>query len=343
MAILRTEARRRRASAWLLAGAIVALAGCALFEARQSARRSYAFSHKAHVELEIACTDCHLAAETADEPGMPGVGACKLCHAELDAEKPADRKVETLYEGKAFRVTARGALGAGMVFSHSKHVEAGLECASCHAGIEGNEDVIELPPASMDGCTSCHAERGVQVGCAACHPAIREDVAPPSHEAAWTKRHGSRCRGDGQGTADRCDLCHRETDCASCHATTPPENHTAAWRRVGHGITARFDRQSCATCHTPDSCRTCHSENPPRSHAGGFGSPRNQHCLGCHEPLQGEGCATCHPGTPSHALAAPKPPGHEPAMNCRQCHQPGSTQPPMPHPDDGTNCNRCHH
>jgi hypothetical protein len=61
--------------------------------------------------------------------------------------------------------------------------------------------------------------------------------------------------------------------------------------------------------------------------------------MGCHQPLGNESCAVCHKGTPSHALATPKPPGHNPAMNCRMCHGNGQ---PLPHFDNGDDCNSCH-
>jgi hypothetical protein len=125
--------------------------------------------------------------------------------------------------------------------------------------------------------------------------------------------------------------------------TMLPRDHTNQWRRFGHGISASLDRDRCEACHRPDSCTACHSTVEPASHTGNFGSPRNTHCLGCHEPLRNEGCVACHSGTPSHALAKPKPPDHNAAMNCRQCHIPGGVQPPMPHVDNGSNCNSCHH
>lgn len=343
MALLKLRLDRRAGSAVAFAAMIAALAGCMLFDGARSVRRAYAFSHRAHVEQDLACTDCHMGAETADEPGMPGAGACKLCHAELDAEKPAERKVESLFDGKQFRAVAQGAVGSAIVFPHLKHVEAGLDCAACHVGMDKNEDVLELPKARMDTCTTCHAERKVASDCAACHPTILAEVAPASHGGNWTRVHGGVSRAGSESTVDRCDLCHKEQDCASCHMTTQPENHTNQWRRVGHGLTAQLDRDTCATCHRPDTCISCHAETEPRSHTGNFGSPRNNHCLGCHQPLSGEGCSACHSGTPSHALAPPKPPGHTPAMNCRQCHLPGGVQPPMPHVDDGSNCNSCHH
>ena len=345
MALLMRHPRLRDVSTLVLGIAFVTLAGCVLFDGARSTRRSYAFSHKVHVEQELACADCHLAAESADDPGMPGVGACKLCHGEIDAQKPADRKVETLFEGKKYRALGRSNVGPEIVFPHLRHVAAGLECAACHAEVAGNEDAIELAPARMDNCTQCHAERKVANDCATCHPTILPGLKPESHGGTWTRQHGNVCRaGTSDRTSDRCDLCHKETDCASCHQTNPPENHTNQWRRVGHGVTAALDRESCSTCHQPSACLSCHEESTPRSHnSASFGAPRSTHCITCHEPLQGEGCSACHASTPSHALASPKPPSHTPSMNCRQCHQPGGVLPPMPHVDDGSNCNRCHH
>lgn len=347
MALLstRTEGRARRAltaSALLLAATTLAMAGCVLFEGAPTVRRSFAFSHKVHAEQELACSDCHMGAESKDEPGMPGAGQCKLCHAEIDKDKPAERKVESLYDGKKFRAIQQSGVGDEIVFPHLKHVSTGLECSACHGDMAANEDVVLLAPASMDGCLACHTERGVPNDCASCHPSITATVPPPSHDGNWTRRHGGVCRAGTDRSTERCVLCHKETDCASCHQTNAPENHTNQWRRVGHGFAAAMDRESCLTCHQPASCKSCHEESRPRTHVGSFGSPRNDHCVTCHEPLAGEGCSACHASAPSHQLAPPKPAGHVPAMNCRQCHLPGGVLPPMPHADDGSNCNRCH-
>lgn len=342
MALLRLHPKRRAAGAFFLGAALLALAGCVLIQGKRSVRRDFAFTHRAHVEQELGCTDCHLAAETSDEPGLPGQGACNLCHAELDKDKPADRKVAALYEGKQFKAVRHTAVGGDVIFPHLRHVAAGLECSACHTGIETNEDVLELGPVSMDTCMDCHARKGASNDCATCHREIRSDVRPPSHDGNWTRLHGGICRADLDEGANRCSMCHQESSCATCHLTTPPANHTQQWRRVGHGVAASLDRASCQTCHQPATCATCHAETTPRNHVGNFGSPRNMHCLTCHEPLAGESCSACHASAPSHALATPKPASHNPAMNCRQCHLPGGTNPPMPHVDDGSNCNRCH-
>jgi hypothetical protein len=347
MAFLYVRLDRRSAASAALLGLIVAtigaLAGCVLFGGEHTVKREWAFSHSVHLAQELACTDCHAAAESGDEPGMPRLAACRLCHAKLDEGKPPERKVDAFFVDGKFHSVDKGMLSNEIVFSHARHVAAGETCDTCHAGIATNDDALLLPSASMDACTRCHSQLGVVDVCATCHTTVRAEIAPPSHEKNWQFRHGSVCRRGSDAMADRCTLCHQETSCAACHMTNLPRDHTDQWRRVGHGISASLDRDRCAICHQPDSCVRCHSTVQPASHTGSFGSPRDNHCLGCHQPLSAEGCVACHPGTPSHALAHPKPPDHNPAMNCRQCHIPGGVQPPMPHVDNGDNCNSCHH
>jgi hypothetical protein len=101
-----------------------------------------------------------------------------------------------------------------------------------------------------------------------------------------------------------------------------------------------MDRESCAVCHQRDFCDRCHASTEPMNHVGAFGGTLSTHCLGCHFPLSAEeGCGVCHKATPSHLLAAPKPPDHVPGMNCLQCH---GIQQPLPHVDKGDDCNTCH-
>ena len=142
-------------------------------------------------------------------------------------------------------------------------------------------------------------------------------------------------------TINRCALCHTQSTCVTCHQDQPPQNHNNFFRNRGHGVAASMDRRNCATCHRSDFCNRCHSETKPLSHMPAWGSPVNLHCNGCHFPVAtpGQSCVVCHKGTPSHNFAAPMPPGHNPAMNCRQCH--GVTQ-PLPHSDPGIECILCH-
>jgi hypothetical protein len=326
---------------YAVAASVSLLAGCAIIEAWRDGAKPLGFTHRVHVtDQGLDCTDCHTL-DGVEQPTLPAQAACDLCHADLDAEKAPERKIASLFENGAIRATGAGRLPAEVTFPHPRHVAAGLECATCHAGIDSNDRVEDLPRVTMAVCNDCHAERKVASGeCSTCHTELSPEHAPPSHEGNWKKNHGACVRAKSGATAERCDLCHGQSSCTDCHLTTAPENHDGYWRVRGHGIVASMDRQSCATCHDSDSCDSCHTTTEPKSHSANWGAPLDRHCTTCHVPLRDESCQTCHKGTPSHRLATPKPPTHLSGMNCRMCHGHGQ---PLPHVDNGDDCNSCHH
>jgi len=191
----------------------------------------------------------------------------------------------------------------------------------------------------MDACVTCHAAEGMQDDCSVCHTELDVDVAPANHQLAWGRLHGDVSRSCSEETANDCTMCHTQATCNACHQVEQPSNHDVYFARRGHGLHARMDRDSCATCHTQDACDRCHQVTEPMTHVGSFGGAYSSHCVGCHLPLQGESCFTCHKSTPSHATATPLPGNHNPGMNCRQCH--GLDQ-PLPHVDKGDACINCH-
>jgi hypothetical protein len=299
-----------------------------------------AFSHALHHGQEgLDCIACHTTYDSEEEAGMPVLGQCMLCHADLDAEKPPERQIAALFEGEVYRAQRISALSSEIVFSHPAHAVDAELCGTCHEGIEESERLDERMAVSMDDCTSCHDRLGIANECSTCHAEIREDRAPLTHQLNWTRTHGLVFRAGSQATANRCDLCHTEQSCNQCHQSVPPDNHTNHWRRRGHGITARMDRQNCDACHRTDVCASCHAEMEPQNHVGMWGSPQNRHCLSCHIGTSEGGCFVCHTGTPSHGLALPQPPDHTPGMNCLQCH---GISAPLPHVHKGEDCTICH-
>ena len=340
MSLLNRSTRSARAIYWIFALLATSLMGCVWFEALDPGAKPFAFSHKFHVvDQGLNCTSCHRNADKADEPGMPSASQCALCHDEADSAKPPERRVASLFEGKKYKAQHVMALGGEVVFSHKSHATRGQECSTCHADIAANDVLTPALAPSMDSCTACHAKTGAANTCDVCHNEIRADLAPPNHRTNWKRLHGEIVRECKRDTASRCEMCHKESGCTACHQTELPDNHNGFWRRRGHGLAASMDRQNCATCHQASSCDLCHQETKPQNHTSGFGSPNDRHCMSCHQPLGNESCVVCHKSTPSHALATPKPPDHNPAMNCRLCHGNGQ---PLPHFDNGDNCNSCH-
>lgn len=342
MALLNDDARRRGRRSRVVPAIVVllplAVAGCALL---LGAEETVAFSHRIHVgDEELECSDCHRTAETADEPGMPTLRQCQLCHEEKDADKPPERRAGALFDAGGFRATRRSALGEEIVFSHRAHVAKVEDCGACHEGIATNDRIDMAIAVDMDECMACHTKVNAPNDCATCHARIRMDAAPHTHDGNWLRAHGKVVRARSEARVDQCTMCHTsEATCTACHQDTPPAGHDNYFRRRGHGVIARMDRESCAACHRTDSCDRCHSESRPLNHTGAWGSLRNTHCISCHLPLGSSECSVCHQGTPSHALAAPQPPSHTPGMNCRQCH--GLTA-PLPHVDSGDDCAACH-
>lgn len=329
-----------RTSRWIAAALCGALgiASCALMNA--DAEEVYAFSHRLHVEGQgIDCSVCHKTDGDAPLPTMPGPGLCLLCHKEGDAAKPQERRIHVLFDDDVFRATHASRLGEEIVFDHRAHLARDQDCASCHTGIASNERLTTADAITMEDCVACHSRYRPEEACSVCHERIDQRWEPESHQREWTAMHGPLVRSGTTLEAGRCELCHTEATCVQCHQEQKPQNHDNFWRIRGHGVAASIDRQNCWTCHRDDYCQRCHMEVQPISHTGTFGSPRNTHCLGCHFPLNNQGCITCHQSTPSHFTAPPKPPDHNPAMNCRLCHGQGA---PLMHVDDGTDCNLCH-
>ncbi len=334
----------------LAALALATLAACALLHPGPRAR-PFAFSHQRHVAQEkLECANCHADAFASDQPGLPARDTCEVCHTEIDAAKPQQRRIEALFAGADFAALHASRLPAETVFSHQRHVAKKLACNACHAGIESSPDVALLHAPRMQDCVLCHEQLHVAAvaaapqparaqSCAPCHREIGPGWAPASHRANWKKAHGGEARAKGEAPAAQCALCHEPASCDACHRVEAPANHNAFWRQRAHGLMAMSDRQSCAACHAPESCEACHRESAPASHHGTWGPTPSTHCLACHQPLRYESCSACHAATASHLSATHKPPDHTPGMNCRQCH---GLSAPLPHVDNGDDCNSCH-
>lgn len=334
----------------LLGAGLIAIAGCSLVGALRErvAGAGPGFSHHIHVEQEgLDCEICHTTVYDEDAPGMPVARQCRLCHPEpeppAEGEQPPDEETDVLAplldEAGELRLSPIIRFPAEVSFPHLRHIDAGAECETCHAAVATSEHVEHSLALAMDDCIACHERLGQSTECTTCHGTLTTAVAPRTHGELWKREHGRVVRSGSEAAVDRCTLCHQESSCATCHLDEAPRDHTNYWRRRGHGLVARMDRERCAACHRSDTCARCHSETEPLSHHGAWGGTQSRHCLSCHFPLEAEGCGTCHSSTPSHALAPPKPPDHTPGMNCLACHGNGQ---PLPHAQKGDDCNICH-
>ena len=196
-----------------------------------------------------------------------------------------------------FRPTHTPYRSRDVKFSHDLH--SFLECVDCHEETSDGESTargstpdIRMP--SMARCFECHDGSTATASCQACHLQNAFGRKPSFHTGAWPTQH----RRMAEDEAYKCALCHRQSECQSCHATRKPLSHTPRFQKSTHGRLATSDRSSCATCHRSSFCENCHSQAPP-DHTALFrgvilpdGTVRAGHKQAA--LLRGRSCLTCH-------------------------------------------------
>jgi hypothetical protein len=258
------------------------------------------FSHKLHVQdLGAECAACHEGALTSQsglDDLLPEMETCYNCHDEdMDCaachEQPDDPvllpRIDTYNEK----------------FNHEVHAENDIDCAKCHAGVEGKEVVtsgVHLP--DMDNCMQCHQTPAKIEGCYLCHTRD-EQLIPADHSGDWTQSHGMY----SESGAQNCNSCHRETYCTDCHQgenlmnEAHPPNFIAT-----HPTSYAIGESDCASCHQGrDYCIECHMEVNrvlPANHMmpdwNGHEHAREaranfDNCVVCHTEND-MSCQTCH-------------------------------------------------
>jgi mono/diheme cytochrome c family protein len=176
---------------------------------RQGPVQPIFFSHVIHAgSYQIACQYCHAGARRSSAAGVPSVEGCMGCHKIVAAEgNPEVKKLHAYWERKepipwirVFKVPEHAQ------FPHKPHVQAGVQCQTCHGRIEAMErvhaetgqsivnDLMNLaliptkpPKLTMGWCVECHRTanvkgvQGVQTAADAPIPSVH---VPPGTESA---------------------------------------------------------------------------------------------------------------------------------------------------------------
>jgi hypothetical protein len=131
------------------------------------------FSHKIHAgEFEIPCMYCHTQARRSISAGVPSVNKCVGCHNNVATDRPQIRKVMNYFANKEpipwIKVHD---LPDFVYFPHKRHVQADVECQTCHGPVETMEKVTRMAPVKMGECLACHRKNEVEHGvdCWTCH------------------------------------------------------------------------------------------------------------------------------------------------------------------------------
>jgi hypothetical protein len=130
------------------------------------------FSHKQHAgTLNLPCEHCHTNPDPGIKMGFPDEGTCMTCHIALASDKASIVKLKQYVEVKEAIPWQRVyEMVAGIKWNHSRHVQAGLACQTCHGDVEEMEVMSQTKAVtSMSTCISCHQAHEANAVCETCH------------------------------------------------------------------------------------------------------------------------------------------------------------------------------
>ena len=129
------------------------------------------YSHKTHVGLGLACRLCHVNPAPGTEMTFPATSTCMNCHAAVVTGRPAIKKLAEYAHSKqpipwvrVYKVLP------GVTWTHRKHLQAGVQCESCHGNVGDLQAMSETTAVTaMASCIDCHQARSVSAACTVCH------------------------------------------------------------------------------------------------------------------------------------------------------------------------------
>ncbi|MEZ5344232.1 MAG: cytochrome c3 family protein [Pyrinomonadaceae bacterium] len=118
------------------------------------------FSHKIHAgDNKINCTYCHSSADKSLVAGVPSAQTCMNCHTKVLPDSPEVKKVvDALEKDRPIEWKKVNDLPDHVVFNHSRHVTAGVNCNTCHGPVETMDKISQYSTFSMGSCISCHRQ-----------------------------------------------------------------------------------------------------------------------------------------------------------------------------------------
>ena len=128
------------------------------------------FSHKQHVAAGLSCKDCHANVARRERAGLPDAEKCMLCHMTIKTDSPAVQKLAGIHkDGERLDWVRVYRVPDFVFFSHANHVNAHVECASCHGPVEERDVLAKEVSTSMITCMNCHVAKKASISCHLCH------------------------------------------------------------------------------------------------------------------------------------------------------------------------------
>jgi hypothetical protein len=129
------------------------------------------FSHRIHATTkEINCFFCHQYATVSNNPGMPAVEKCLLCHNVIASNFPPIAKVRAYDRRRQGIPWVRVSRVPDFVhFSHQAHLARGFDCSRCLGNVKAMDRIRMVHKFDMNFCTTCHRQNNGPIDCYTCH------------------------------------------------------------------------------------------------------------------------------------------------------------------------------
>ncbi|GIL17821.1 MAG: class III cytochrome C domain protein [Oligoflexia bacterium] len=131
------------------------------------------FDHSIHVgQNGIQCQYCHNQVERSNQASIPALSTCMNCHMLVRGDSPFVQKIQQAHaKGESIQWVKVHMLPEHVKFSHSAHVQKGVNCQTCHGPIETMQKVSQFSDLSMGWCVNCHRqpENKAPLNCSTCH------------------------------------------------------------------------------------------------------------------------------------------------------------------------------
>lgn len=171
--------KRLRQLRWFAIAAVVLvvlLGGyLGLQKAQAAPPQPFPYNHAIHLENGIQCIYCHSGAVKGKSAGIPSVGKCQGCHANMAANTDAlSAWNEYLRETPQVTWVPVAIQPDFVYFSHQPHINAGVNCEQCHGDVSQMTVPVAQPGQNMGWCLTCHQQMAPEKfeklsDCATCH------------------------------------------------------------------------------------------------------------------------------------------------------------------------------
>ena len=196
------------------------MAGCALAQGPRP------FSHRLHLGLKLACTECHAAARAStrvEDNLLPRREACVRCHQDVRIPPPPVTMLNRFSHQLHLKLGNVAPLLARAIDSRTylapagdirRHLNGTNACTGCHRGLEESDAVTRAALPQMADCLVCHGQIDPPFSCEFCHSTSAK-LKPANHVTGFLDSHTRKNSGLDKAS---CAICHgRKFTCLGCH------------------------------------------------------------------------------------------------------------------------------